>query len=155
MGGGFELALGCDLRVVQRGAHQLGLPELNLGLLPGATGTQALAQVLGPALALQCLLTARVFRPEELPPLGLAVACVDDALAHALQLAAQLQAVPGRACANIKRLVRQAPRWPRAEGLAAERTLFCDCMVDAEAEPLMAAVAEGRRTIADKPPPSA
>ena len=155
MGGGFELALGCDLRVVQRGAHQLGLPELNLGLLPGATGTQVLAQVLGPALALQCLLTARVFSPEELPPLGLAVACVDDALAHALQLAAQLHAVPARACANIKHLVRQAPRWPRAEGLAAERTLFCDCMVDPEAEPLMAAVAEGRRTIADKPPLSA
>ena len=151
MGGGFELALGCDLRVVQHGPHQLGLPELNAGLLPGATGTQVLARLLGPALALQCLLTARVFRPEELPPLGLAQACVDDALAHALQLAARLQAVPARACAHIKRLVRDAAHRPAAEGLAAERTLFCDCMVDPEAEPLMRAIAEGRRTLADPP----
>lgn len=153
MGGGFELALGCDLRVVQHGPHQLGLPELNAGLLPGATGTQVLARLLGPALALQCLLTARVFRPEELPPLGLAQACVDDALAHALQLAARLQAVPARACAHIKRLVRDAAHRPAAEGLAAERTLFCDCMVDPEAEPLMRAIAEGRRTLADAPEP--
>ena len=151
MGGGFELALACDLRVVQHGPHQLGLPELNAGLLPGATGTQVLARLLGPALALQCLLTARVFRPEELPPLGLAQACVDDALAHALQLAARLQAVPARACAHIKRLVRDAAHRPAAEGLAAERTLFCDCMVDPEAEPLMRAIAEGRRTLADAP----
>jgi enoyl-CoA hydratase/carnithine racemase len=153
MGGGFELALGCDLRVVQHGPHQLGLPELNAGLLPGATGTQVLARLLGPALALQCLLTARVFRPEELPPLGLAQACVDDALAHALQLAARLQAVPARACAHIKRLVRDAAHRPAAEGLAAERTLFCDCMVDPEAEPLMRDIAEGRRTLADAPEP--
>jgi len=153
MGGGFELALGCDLRVVQHGPHQLGLPELNAGLLPGATGTQVLARLLGPALALQSLLTARVFRPEELPPLGLAQACVDDALAHALQLAARLQAVPARACAHIKRLVRDAAHRPAAEGLAAERTLFCDCMVDPEAEPLMRAIAEGRRTLADAPEP--
>ena len=127
------------------------VPELNAGLLPGATGTQVLARLLGPALALQCLLTARVFRPEELPPLGLAQACVDDALAHALQLAARLQAVPARACAHIKRLVRDAAHRPAAESLAAERTLFCDCMVDPEAEPLMRAIAEGRRTLADAP----
>jgi enoyl-CoA hydratase/carnithine racemase len=151
MGGGFELALACDLRVVQHGPHQLGLPELNAGLLPGATGTQVLTRLLGPALALQCLLTARVFRPEELPQLGLAQACVDDALAHALQLAARLQAVPARACAHIKRLVRDAAHRPAAESLAAERTLFCDCMVDPEAEPLMRAIAEGRRTLADPP----
>lgn len=151
MGGGFELALACDLRIVQSGDFQLGLPELNLGLLPGAGGTQALARLLGTSAALHYLLTAHVFNPQELVQLRLAGACVDDALAHAQALAKQLQAVPARACAHIKKLVRQAPTWSQEEGRAAERTLFCDCMVDPAALPLMADVAEGRRTIADKP----
>lgn len=155
MGGGFELALGCDIRLVQDGEHQLGLPELNLGLLPGAGGTQAMAALLGTGAALFHLLTAKVFSPRELLALGLVSECSDDVLGRALQLAEQMAAAPARACANIKRLVRQAPRWSRAEGLAAERTLFCDCMVDPAAQPLMAAVARGEKTIADRPAPSA
>lgn len=151
MGGGFELALSCDLRIVQSGDFQLGLPELNLGLLPGAGGTQALARLLGTSAALHCLLTAHVFDPQELVQLRLASACVENALARAQALAKQLQAVPARACAHIKQLVRQAPGWSTEEGRANERTLFCDCMVDAQALPLMADVAQGRRTIADKP----
>jgi enoyl-CoA hydratase/carnithine racemase len=154
MGGGFELALACDLRVVQEGDFELGLPELNLGLLPGAGGTQALARLLGVSAALQLLLTARVLRPRELVELRLAGACVADALAHARLLAQQLEAVPARACAHIKHLVRKAHDWDEAQGRAAERTLFCDCMVDAQAQPLMADVAQGRRTIADKPQPA-
>ncbi|MBP6851841.1 MAG: enoyl-CoA hydratase/isomerase family protein [Rhodoferax sp.] len=151
MGGGFELALGCDIRLAQKGDYQLGLPELNLGLLPGAGGTQAMAALLGTGRTLFHLLTAKVFNPDELLALGLVSSCTPDVLVDALRLAEQIEAVPARACANIKRLVRNAPRWGRAEGLAAERTLFCDCMVDPQAEPLMADVARGERTIADKP----
>lgn len=151
MGGGFELALGCDIRLAQSGDYQLGLPELNLGLLPGAGGTQAMAALLGTGQALFHLLTAKVFNPQELLALGLVSGCSQDVLADALRLAQQIEAVPARACANIKRLVRNAPRWGRDEGLAAERTLFCDCMVDPQAQPLMADVARGERTIADKP----
>lgn len=151
MGGGFELALGCDLRVVQAGDHALGLPELNLGLLPGAGGTQAYARLLGTGKALELLLTAQVLQPAQMVALGLAMACVDDALAYALTLAARIEAVPARACAHIKQLVRRAPHWSPDTGLAAERTLFCDCMVDPAAAPLMQAVADGTRTIADAP----
>jgi enoyl-CoA hydratase len=151
MGGGFELALACDLRVVQDGPYELGLPELNLGLLPGAGGTQALARLLGVSATLQLLLTARVLSPRELVELRLAGACVADALAQARAWAAQLQAVPARACAHIKRLVRSAGAWELEQGRAAERTLFCDCMVDPAALPLMADVAQGQRTIAQPP----
>lgn len=93
----------------------------------------------------------RLFNPQELLALGLVSACADDMLAYALRLAEQIGDVPARACANIKRLVRNARRWSRDEGLAAERTPFCDCMVDPLAQPLMADVACGERTIADKP----
>ena len=151
MGGGFELALGCDLRVVQQGDFQFGLPEANLGLLPGAGGTQKLAEMLGTARALDLMLGARVLRPQDLPALGLASACVDDARAEALQQARRLLALPARACAHIKSLVRQAPTWTREHGAAVERTLFCDSLVDPQAEALMRDVAEGRRTIADAP----
>jgi enoyl-CoA hydratase len=151
MGGGFELALACDLRVVQDSPYELGLPELNLGLLPGAGGTQALARLLGVSATLQLLLTARVLSPRELAELRLAGACVADALAQARAWAAQLQAVPARACAHIKRLVRSAGAWELEQGRAAERTLFCDCMVDPAALPLMADVAQGERTIAQPP----
>lgn len=151
MGGGFELALACDLRAVKEGDYPLGLPELNLGLLPGAGGTQALARLLGTSAALHALLTARVFKPRELLDLGLAGACVPDVLQQARLWASQLQTVPARACANIKWLVRRAPTWAIEQGRDAERTLFCDCMVDPAALPLMADVAEGRRSLADKP----
>lgn len=153
MGGGFELALGCDIRLAQNGDHQLGLPELNLGLLPGAGGTQAMASLIGTGPALFNLLTAKVFSPQELLAAGLVSSCTDDVMADAMRLAGQIEAVPARACANIKRLVRNAPRWRHDEGMAAERTLFCDCMVDPMAQPLMDDVVSGKRTIADPPTP--
>ncbi len=149
MGGGFELALGCDIRLVKEGGYQLGLPELNLGLLPGAGGTQALAALLGTSRSLFYLLTAKVFNPQEVLALGIASACVKDVLYSARALAQGIEAAPARACANIKHLVRNAGRWSKADGLAAERTLFCDCMVDPVALPLIEAVALGHRTIVD------
>jgi enoyl-CoA hydratase/carnithine racemase len=151
MGGGFELALGCDIRVVQSGDFELGLPELNLGLLPGAGGTQRMAQLLGESRAMHLLLMATVLDPQQVAACGLAQACVPDALAHAMALADSIAAVPARACANIKQLVRGAAHWSAAEGEAAERTLFCDCMVDAAALPLMQAVGSGERSISESP----
>lgn len=152
MGGGFELALGCDIRVVQSGDFELGLPELNLGLLPGAGGTQRMAQLLGESQAMHLLLTATVLDPLQVAACGLAQACVPDALVHAMALADGIAAVPARACTNIKQLVRGAGRWSAAEGAAAERTLFCDCMVDVAALPLMQAVGSGERRISESPP---
>jgi enoyl-CoA hydratase len=151
MGGGFELALGCDIRVVQSGDFQLGLPELNLGLLPGAGGTQRITHLLGESRAMHLLLTATVLNPTEMLDCGLAQACVPDALAHAMALAEGIANVPARACANIKKLVRGAAHWSAGEGDAAERTLFCDCLVDAAALPLMQAVGSGERSICEAP----
>lgn len=151
MGGGFELALACDLRVVQEGPYELGLPEVNLGLLPGAGGTQRLARLLGESRAMEFLLLGQVLDPTQMVSLGLAQACVPDALAHALQLAEQLALRPARACSHIKTLVRGARDWPLAYGEGAERTLFCDCMVDEQAQPLMSEVGSQDRSISQPP----
>jgi len=152
MGGGFEIALGCDLRVVQDGDYPLGLPEVNLGLLPGAGGTQRLTRLLGESRAMEFMLLGRTLRPSEMVPLGLAQACVSDALAHAQALADQITRRPAKACAHIKALVRAAQDGPLSQGEALERTLFCDCMIDDDAQPLMQAVGAHERSIAQAPP---
>ncbi len=150
MGGGFELALACDLRIVQAGDHEYGLPEINLGILPGAGGTQRLPQLVGQARALHMTLTGDTLGPEEMVAAGLASACVADARAEALALAQRMAGKPARAAGHIKRLVRQAMS-PRAGDLADERTLFCDLMVQPEAERLLQDGAAGARRITDQP----
>jgi enoyl-CoA hydratase len=72
-----------------------------------------------------------------------------DVAARALELAHEPAAKPPRALANIKRLVRGSLSRPLAEGLADERTLFCDVMVDPETIELMAEMNAGRRSIRD------
>lgn len=150
MGGGYELALACDLRYAQAGSYRIGLPEVNIGLLPGAGGTQKLQRVMGTAAALEALLLGRTFTPAEAAVAGLVHACCDDVLAHALAVARELAAKPQPALGHIKLLARRAGQGDAAAGLAAERTLFCDTMVSAEALQRMADMNAGRRDISDR-----
>ena len=150
MGGGFELALACDLRIAQDGPFWLGLPEINIGLLPGAGGTQRLPRLIGEARALQLLLLGRTLSPSEAADWGLVSECVDgDALGRAIEIAGELAVKPPRALANIKALVRGSLGRPLSDGLADERTLFCDLMVNRETIDMMAAMNAGRRDIRD------
>ena len=150
MGGGYELALACDLRYAQAGRYRIGLPELNIGLLPGAGGTQKLQRVMGAARALESLLLGRTFEPAEAAAQGLVHACVDDVLAHALVVAQELAAKPQPALGHIKRLARRAGHGDMAAGLAEERTLFCDTLISDAALQRMAEMNAGRRDISDR-----
>jgi enoyl-CoA hydratase len=150
MGGGYELALACDLRYAQAGSYRIGLPEVNIGLLPGAGGTQKLQRVMGAARALETLLLGRTFEPAEAAEHGLVHACVADVRAHALAVAAELAGKPQPGLSHIKRLARRAGRGEDAAGLADERTLFCDTMVSDSALQRMAEMNAGRRDISDR-----
>ena len=150
MGGGYELALACDLRYAQAGPYRIGLPEVNIGLLPGAGGTQKLQRVMGAAAALETLLLGRTFTPAEAAAQGLVHACVDDVMAHAQAVAQELAAKPQPALGHIKRLALRAGQGEPATGLAEERTLFCDTMVSAEALQRMAEMNAGQRDISDR-----
>ena len=152
MGGGFELALACDIRLVQIGDFRFGLPEINLGILPGAGGTQRLPRLIGGARAARMMLLGDTLSPQELADCGLAVACVDGpVLPAALDVAHRLARKPPRALTHIKTLLLSAAETPHETGLAKERTLFCDLMTDDEALRLMGEWADGRRDIRDEP----
>ena len=148
MGGGFEFCLACDLRIAEAGPFSLGLPEINIGILPGAGGTQRLARLVGSARAAELILRGRIVSPQEAAALGMVHECVaGPALERALVLAAELAAKSPRAFAHIKRLVRAAADTTLEEGLALERTLFLDLLVSDDAQPLLQQTAAGTRDI--------
>lgn len=144
MGGGYELALACDIRLAEDGDYPIGLPEVRLGLLPGAGGTQRLAGLVGQARALEMILTGTTLPPARAAEVGLVGRCVAGAvLDAALDVARDLATLPPRALAHVKALVRG--EGADTPGLAAERTLFCDLMVQPETIARMARMtAEGR-----------
>ncbi len=152
MGGGFELSLCCDIRVAEAGAHSLGLPEINVGILPGAGGTQKLARLVGMARALEMVLRGRVVSPDEALALGIVqeLAPAGGALDRAIAIAEELAAKSPQAVGHIKRLVRMARETPLDDGLALERTLFLDLLVSDRALELMHEMNEGKRDIRDR-----
>lgn len=77
LGGGFELALACDLRVVANHA-KMGLPELNLAIIPGAGGTQRLMRIVGKGRALEMILTGKIIDGQEAERIGLVTQSVES-----------------------------------------------------------------------------
>jgi enoyl-CoA hydratase/carnithine racemase len=71
LGGGYEIALACDIRVAAEGSYRIGLPEVTLGLLPGTGGTQRLPRLIGRGRALELMTTGRTVTPAEAERLGM------------------------------------------------------------------------------------
>ena len=125
LAGGFEFALSCDLRIAEDGDYLIGLPEANLGLVPGASGTQRLPRTIGTPAALMHILLGVALSPCEAERKGLVHETVSGkALDRAMEIARRLSSFPSDSVACIKRLVRNATEMPLAQGLALERNLF-------------------------------
>src|SRR5512146_1052513 len=71
VGGGLEIAMACDIRLARENAGKIGLPEVNLGVLPGTGGTQRLARIVGKPRAIEMMATGAVFSFEEAEQMGL------------------------------------------------------------------------------------
>lgn len=125
LAGAFEFTLACDIRIAEEGDYLIGLPETNLGLLPGASGTQRLPRTVGMAAALWHILMGKPLSPREAEARGFVHETVTGkAIDRALEIAKLLSKHPPESAAYIKRLVRSANETPLAAGLALERNLF-------------------------------
>ena len=127
LGGGCELALACDLRVVSSTA-KFGQPEILLGIIPGGGGTQRLARLVGPSRAKDLILTGRQVRADEALRIGLADEVV-EAEQHAgrvRELAAQFAAGPVLAHALAKRVIDEGLDLELGEGLDLEQDAFVE-----------------------------
>lgn len=134
MGGGFELALACDLRIVADAAT-IGLPEARLGLLPAAGGTQRMTRICGEAVARRLILGAEVIDGREAVVLGCAhwVAPAAELPARARALVERLAALPRAALAQCKRCIAVAGD-TEVDGYAVELAGSAALLAEAETQ---------------------
>jgi len=149
VGGGLEIALACDIRIAKKEGGKIGLPEVNLGVLPGTGGTQRLARVVGRARALELMVTGRTFSFEEALEFGLIHdiyerdAFWDEILAYARQFCPPNKA--SRAVGRIKRAVLTGSEVSFAEALGIERELQQLLFTSEDAKEGLSAYAEKRQ----------
>ena len=127
VGGGLEIALACDIRIACREGGKIGLPEVNLGVLPGTGGTQRLLRVIGRSRAMELMITGRTFSFEEALEWGLVHYIYDretfwdDVMAYARQFCPPNKA--SCAVGRIKRAVVTGAEISFQEALGVEREL--------------------------------
>lgn len=146
LGGGFEVALCCDI-VLAADRARFGLPEVKLGLLPGGGGTQRLAKAAGTRFATEAVVTGRFLAPEELLQRGIVsqIHPVDELLDRAVRLADEIAANPPVAVAAAKQLIRSAVETPLAEGLTAEQRVLSRLFSTADAQEGISAFLDKRQ----------
>ncbi len=130
VGGGLEIAMAADIRIARKGAGKVGLPEINLGVLPGTGGTQRLARLVNKSKAIELMCTAEVFGFEKALDLGIIndiwetkdnAEFLDKIQAYAEQFCPPNRA--SKAVGRIKRSVQSGADLPFESALAVEREL--------------------------------
>jgi enoyl-CoA hydratase len=127
LGGGSELALGCDMVIAEKSA-KIGQPEVKLGIIPGFGGTQRLTRLAGRNMAKEWILTGAMYTAEEAMRIGFVNRVVDDgqALSEALKMARQVAANGPVAVAAAKRAINEGVQMPLNQALDYEASLFAN-----------------------------
>ena len=127
VGGGLEIAMAADLLIAKKGSGKVGLPEVNLGVLPGTGGTQRLARRVGKNLAIDLMITGRLISFEEAKEIGIVnyIFEGDDFTGQVHAFARQFcpPNMASKAVGRIKRSVQSGAEVPFESGLAIEREL--------------------------------
>ncbi len=146
LGGGNELAMACDMIVASETA-QFGQPEINLGIIPGAGGTQRLTRAVGKAIAMEMVLNDRRLTAEEALRFGLVnrVVPVEKYLEEAINLAASIASRAPVAVRLGKEAVNRAFETTLSEGLLYERRLFYFLFATEDQKEGMAAFLQKRK----------
>lgn len=130
VGGGLEIAMAADLRVARKGGAKMGLPEVNLGVLPGTGGTQRLCRLVGKSHAIELMIEGNLFGFDEGMDKNLVNKVIDaesgdDFLAKVMEYAKGFTTPhkPSKAVGNIKRSVQTGFGLPFEQALTVEREL--------------------------------
>jgi enoyl-CoA hydratase len=145
LGGGCELAMMCDI-ILAADTAKFGQPEINLGVIPGAGGTQRLTRAVGKSKAMEMVLTARMMDAAEAERANLVSRVVPAAelMAEALKLGEKLASLSPVAVAMAKESVNRAFEVTLNEGVRFERRLFLSLFGTPDQKEGMAAFAEKR-----------
>jgi enoyl-CoA hydratase len=148
LGGGCELALACDVIVAGEGA-KFGLPEVKVGVMPGAGGTQRLLRTIGKYKTMRMVLTGELVEARDAFDMGFVSKVTErgKALGQALVMAKLIAAMPPLAVRAIKEVVRLGADLPLEAALLLERKAF-QVLFDSDDQ------AEGMRAFAEKRPPN-
>lgn len=146
LGAGFEIALACDMIVASETA-KFGLPEVTIGVIPGAGGTQRLTRAAGKAIAMEMILNNRTLTAREALQFGLVnrVVPVEKYLDEALQLAQEVASRAPLAVRAAKKMIDQAYEHSLAEGLAEEKQEFYNLFDSEDQKEGMQAFVEKRQ----------
>jgi enoyl-CoA hydratase/carnithine racemase len=149
VGGGLEIALACDIRIARRGGGKVGLPEVNLGVLPGTGGTQRLARALPKNKAIELMTEGKLISFEEAQELGLVNYIYesqnywDEVMNYAKSFCPPNKAA--KAVGRIKRAVQSGAEVAFSEALAIERELQQLLFQSEDAKEGIAAYVEKRK----------
>jgi enoyl-CoA hydratase/carnithine racemase len=146
LGGGFELALMCDMIVASTTA-KFGLPEVTLGTIPGAGGTQRLIREIGKAKALQMILTGEFINAEEAQRLGLVVKIAENALEESKLLSQKINKFSSLTTSMAKDAVKAAYELPIKQGIEYEKRLFWSTFATEDQKEGMTAFKEKRAAV--------
>jgi enoyl-CoA hydratase len=146
LGGGCELAMMCDI-IIAADTAKFGQPEINLGIIPGAGGTQRLTRAVGKAKAMEMILTGRMMDAAEAERAGLVSRIVPAAelVAEAVKVAEKIATLSRPVVAMAKEAVNIAHETSLTEGVRFERRVFQSCFALADRSEGMTAFAEKRK----------
>jgi enoyl-CoA hydratase len=146
LGGGCEVALSCDMIVASESA-KFGQPEITIGVIPGAGGTQRLTRAVGKAIAMEMILNNRTLTAQEAYQFGLVnrVAPVDGYLAEALKLAEEIASRAPLAVRAAKKMINQSYEMSLKDGLAEEKQTFYNLFASEDQKEGMKAFMEKRK----------
>jgi enoyl-CoA hydratase len=146
LGGGCEIALSCDMIVASETAR-FGQPEVTIGVIPGAGGTQRLTHTVGKVLAMEIILNNRMLSAQEALQHGLVnrVVTVDDYLDEALSLAEEVASRAPLAVRAAKKMINQTYERTLTEGLTVEKQEFYSLFATEDQKEGMKAFAEKRK----------
>ena len=146
LGGGCELAMMCDLILAADNA-KFGQPEINLGIIPGAGGTQRLTRAIGKSKAMEMILTGRMMDAQEAERANLVcrIVPVADLVAEAVKMGEKIASLSGPSVAMAKEAVNAAYETTLREGVRLERRLFLSLFSTEDQKEGMSAFAEKRK----------